>query len=198
MRNLFLLVLSLSGLSLSAASFNVSGLPAPAFADREVSLDAALPAGLAAGGDFRVFRLEMELSATPSNSVQVALGRDSSPCDGRLGVEESGLVVGWDCGEWFLRPSGLKERYVCAARNPSGRLTLAVSVRLDAQGIPRAAAFRDGTSDLAFGGLVLSPFPGWLNPGAWTRLRVTSRGAVAPRENIRVVFAPDGARIIIK
>ena len=198
MRNLFLLVLSLSVLPSFAASFSVPGLPAPVFADREVSLDVALPAGLAAGGDFRVFHLEMEFSATPSNSVQVALGCDSLPCDGRLGVEESGLIVGWDCGEWFLRPSGLKARYVCAAWNPSGRLTLVLSVRLDAQGVPKSASFSNGASDLAFGGLVLSPVPGWLNPGAWTRLRVTARGAVAPGENIRAIFAPDGARIIIK
>jgi len=198
MRRIWFFIFVLSAGFVHGVVLDVTRLPPPAFADGEVSLDAALPGGLAAGGDFRVFRLEMEFSATPSNSVQVALGRDAPPCDGRLGAEEAGLIAGWDCGEWFLRPSGLKERYVCAARSASGRLTLTVSVRLDAQGVPKSASFRDGASDLAFVGLSLAPFPGWLNPGAWTRLRVTSRGAVAPGENIRVVFAPDGARIIIK
>lgn len=59
-----------AALTAGAVTLDVPRLPAPAFADREVSGDAALPAGRTA--DLRTFRLELTFDATPSNNVQVA------------------------------------------------------------------------------------------------------------------------------
>jgi len=187
----------LAALAALAATLDVPRLPAPSFADREVSGDAALP-GVWTNGGFRVFRLEMTFTATPSNNVQAAFGRDDSPADGALAAEETDLIIGWDCGEWFLRPRGLAERYAFPASVSNGTRTLSASVRVNASGAPQSAEFRDGGAAFAFPGLTLSPVPDWLTPGAWTRLRVTVRGAGIPEENVRAVFAPDGARIIIR
>jgi len=187
----------LAACAAGAATLDVPRLPAPAFADREVSGDSALPEGLT-NGAFRVFRLELAFGATPSNSVQVAFGRDAPPADGLLAAEETDLIVGWDCGEWFLRPRGLVERYVFPAAAPDGAHTLTASVRVDARGVPRSAEFRDGGTAFAFPGLALPPVPGWLDPRPWTRMRVTARGAGAPGEAVRAVFAPDGARVILR
>ena len=44
----------------------------------------------------------MELQATPSNNVEVAIGCDADG-DGHLSLDESDLTVGYDCGEWFVR-----------------------------------------------------------------------------------------------
>ena len=44
----------------------------------------------------------LELEATPSNNVEVAIGHDAD-CDGHLSLDETALAVGYDCGEWFVR-----------------------------------------------------------------------------------------------
>ena len=181
-----------------AVTLDVAQLPAPIFADREVSADAALPEGRASGGYFRVFRLELSFESTPSNNVQVAFGRDNLPADGFLAAEETDFIIGWDCGEWFLRPRGLNRRHTFTPQSPSGRRTLTASIRVDAQNAPQSVIFRDGGSAFTFGGLALSPFPDWLNPGLWDHLRVTVRGAGTPDENVKAVFAADGARVTVR
>ncbi|HHU15824.1 MAG TPA: hypothetical protein GXZ62_11635, partial [Lentisphaerae bacterium] len=65
-----------AALAAGAATLEVPRLPEPATADREVSATHALPA---APGGPRVFRLELVFEATPSNHVQVCLGRDTAP-----------------------------------------------------------------------------------------------------------------------
>ena len=173
-------------------------MPSPVFADLEVSGDTALPEGRT-GGDFRVFRLELAFTATPSNNVQVAFGRDVRPADGALAAEETDFIIGWDCGEWFLRPRGLRERYVFSPAAPGGGArTLTAFIRVTSQGVFQTPAFKDGGTAFTFAGLPLTPFPDWLKPDLWTRLRVTVRGTDVPGESVKAVFAPDGARIFIR
>ena len=85
----------------SAAAVAVGPLPAPAYADTEVSTNFPFSVGEGrnAGLEFSV-----ELQATPSNNVEVAIGVDSDS-DGRLSADESELCVGYDCGTWFVRSS---------------------------------------------------------------------------------------------
>ena len=179
-----------------AVTLDVARLPEPAFADREVSADAALPAGRT--NDLRTFRLEMTFDAIPSNNVQAAFGRDAAPADGCLDAGETDFIIGWDCGEWFLRPRGLRERHAFAPAVQDGTRTLTVSIRMSSQGALQSPVMKDGGTVFTFPGLQTSPFPDWLNPGLWTHLRVTARGADAPGENIKAVFAPGGARISIR
>jgi len=179
-----------------AVTLDVARLPGPVFADGEVSADAALPAGRT--NDLRTFRLEMTFEATPSNNVEAAFGRDCLPADGLLAAGETDFIIGWDCGEWFLRPRGLRERYAFSPAAPNGTRTLTAIIRVSAQGVPQPPVFRDGGADFAFPGLSLTPFPDWLKPGLWTHLRVTARGADAPGESVKAVFAPGGASIFIR
>jgi len=185
-----------AALTAGAVTLDVPRLPAPAFADGESSGDAALPAGRTA--DLRTFRLELTFDATPSNNVQVAFGRDNLPADGALAAEETGFIIGWECGEWFIRPQGLRERYAFPAAATNGARTLTASIRMTSQGVCQPPVFEDGASAFAFPGLALTPFPGWLKPGLWTCLRVTARGVSAANENVSAKFLPDGARIIIR
>jgi len=198
------LKLALTALSVSlaavlparAATFDVARLPAPSLADGEVSGDSALPADRPA--DPGTFRLELTFDATPSNNVQVAFGRDDSPADGALAAEETDLIVGWDCGEWFIRPRGLRERYAFPASATNGAHTLTAAIRVTSRGVCLPPQFRDGAAAFTFGGPALTPFPAWLRPDLWTHLRVTVRGAAAANETVRARFLPDGARIIIR
>ena len=196
MRNLYLFVLPLSVLSAAAVTLDVARLPQPSFADREVSENVALPANRL--DSLRVFRLEMTFDATASNNVQVAFGHDAMPADGALSAEETAYIIGWDCGEWFLRPQGLRERYAVAAAVTNGAHTLTAAIRVNAQGVPQSVAFKDGDAAFTFGGLALPPFPDWLRPDLSTSLRLTVRGGSAANETVSAKFLPDGARIIIR
>jgi len=185
-----------TALAAGAAALEVQPLPGPATADREVSATHALPA---AGPDgSRVFRLELVFEATPSNHVQVCLGRDTAPADGVLDAGETDLAIGWDCGGWFLSPRGLRARHAVPAASSNGTQRLTALIRVTASGVCLPPAFADRDGAVAFAGLPQPPLPEWLRPGTWDTLRVTARGADAPQERIKTVFAPDGARITIK
>ena len=196
MRILSCLALSLWAVASYSVTLDVARLPVPSFADGEVEGDAVLPADRAA--NLRTFRLEMTFEATPSNNVQVAFGRDDRPADGALAAEETDFIVGWDCGEWFIRPQGLRQRYAVPAAVTNGAHTLTASIRVNAQGVCLPPVFKDGAAAFTFGGLVLSPFPDWLRPDLWTSLRVTARGGTGANETVRARFMPEGARIIVK
>ena len=107
MRNVFAICSAMKGLALlcSAAfslcsySAEVSALPGAAFPDTEVSTNFPLAVGAVAN---RKLVFTLELQASPSNNVEVAIGCDAD-CDGHLSLDESGLTVGYDCGEWFVR-----------------------------------------------------------------------------------------------
>lgn len=60
----------------------------------------------------------IELAASPSNNVEVAVGLDANS-DGSLSLHESALTVGYDCGEWFVR-SAEKDAVMCEAVPDSG------------------------------------------------------------------------------
>ena len=100
MKRLVLLLPLLVPLAVSAG-ISVGPLPAPDYADTEVSTNFAFSVG---EGQNRGIVFAIELQATPSNNVEVAIGVDADD-DGRLSVDESELCVGYDCGTWFVRSS---------------------------------------------------------------------------------------------
>ena len=83
----------------AAAGIAVGPLPAPDYADTEVSTNFVFSVG---DGPNRGIVFTVELQATPSNNVEVAIGVDADE-DGRLSVDESELCVGYDCGTWVVR-----------------------------------------------------------------------------------------------
>ena len=57
---------------------------------------------------------------------------------------------------------------------------------LDVPRLPESAfADREASADAAL-------------PDRWSMLRVTVRGADTPEESVKAVFAPDGARVIVR
>ncbi len=181
-----------------AVTLDVPRLPPPAFADREVSGDAAIPANVR--DNLRRFRLDISFEASASNNVQIAFGRDADLLDGVLAAEETAFIIGWDSSEWFLRPAGLKERFVHAPADGQTprRRTLHAAIRVNTQGTPTAIEFSDDAGAFAFDGLSLAPPPLWLTPENWNLLRVTVRGAADAEEDVKVRFLPDGATIILR
>ena len=81
-----------------ARTWSVAELPPGGFADTEVATNVtvAIPA------DKNRLTLSLTVDCSPSNSVEVAIGRDSDG-DGDLAPDEADYVLGYDCGEWFVR-----------------------------------------------------------------------------------------------
>ena len=83
----------------AAFAVEVAALPDAVFPDTEVSTNFTIAVGAVAN---RKLVFALELQASPSNNVEVAIGCDADG-DGHLSLDESGLTVGYDCGEWFVR-----------------------------------------------------------------------------------------------
>ena len=74
-------------------------LPEPNFADTEVSTNIPIVVDSACTDDFTI---SFSLFATPTNNLEVAVGRDAN-CDGSLSLDETAIAFGYDCGRWFER-----------------------------------------------------------------------------------------------
>ena len=118
--------LTLFAILLAACSFaiDVSALPCAAFPDTEVSTNFTIAVGAVAN---RKLVFALELQASPSNNVEVAIGCDADG-DGHLSLDESGLTVGYDCGEWFVR-SAAKDAVTTAVVSDAGTFRRVYEVR---------------------------------------------------------------------
>ena len=171
----------------AAKRFGMAGAGAPVFADLESSETFALPPPGAGN-----WRLSLSLAGTPSNCVEIALGRDANT-NAVLDADETAAVLGWDRGVWFAGGGpGLEERFTAT---PSGD-TLTLDVSFSASGAVRLAAFREGAAALPFAGM--PPAPAWLDPRLWDTARLTARGGGPRAEAAEIRTFPDGTSLILK
>ena len=175
---------------------HVGGLPDWEHADTEVSTNC--PFAFPQMGA-RHFLLALELAGTPSNNVQVAFGRDADE-DGVLGIDETEMVLGWDCGCWRARKgirdqvSGIREWTAEAATtNVVKTLAVDVSVFRD-QG--RSLESAENGVDLDWG--AAAELPRALYDNRWNMLRLTARGVDRAEESLRASVWVDGTKIIIR
>ena len=98
MKHVLLLLTAACSFACLARTWSVAELPPGGFADSEAStnITVAIPA------DKNRLTLSLTVDCTPSNSVEVAIGRDADG-DGDLAPDEADYVLGYDCGEWFVR-----------------------------------------------------------------------------------------------
>ena len=154
------------------ASFarELPALQEPTFADTEVTAHHPLDLPPA---NVNGLNLEIAFSGTPSNNVEVALGRDADG-NGELSFDEAGVLLGWDCGVYFIERVATGERFEetsvdsddaarhlhwnCAVKR---RALRSLSVATEA-----GAAFTE---------LTASP-PNWLYDANWNLMRLTARG----------------------
>ena len=138
------------------------------------------------------FKFSLTCRTTATNNVQFAFGRDADD-DGILSLEESDLVVGWDCGKWFVQGGYDAERIETAAGTDDGQ-ALAWTVRLS----PRTAtpvsvtATVDGTP--VFGNVDAGIF---YNKN-WNMFRLTGRELADSAESPVVQILPDSLSILMR
>ena len=169
-------------LPLAALAVTVEPLPPSEYADTEVSTNMA----------FVVDRTEMtrieftvELDATPTNNVEVAIGTDGNG-DGNLSVEESAYVFGYDCGTWFERSQSkskveVEERWLdscsgCPAQRGSGVSPLVSEAQ--------AGKFQSSTSNFDYSSPTFILKMRKLDT-AWNLVKVTRRGCGAVCELVK-------------
>ena len=130
------------------------------------------------------FRFALSFKGTPSNNVEVALGVDANS-DGMLSAGETELVVGWDCGHWFLWDFAAGTRHwseTCGG----GAHRLDWTTALDAtNAVTRLAAVFDGGRPFA---TVTDTLPPWLHNPNWNILRLTGRGTDELAESLVLSF----------
>ena len=102
----------------------VPALPQSEFDDTEVSTNFTFAVG---EGSNRRLVFSLELEATPTNNVEVAIGCDADE-DGLLSLAETALTVGYDCGEWFVR-SAANDSVMCYDVADSGTFRRTYEVR---------------------------------------------------------------------
>ena len=152
---------------LAALGTTVSELPPSEFADTEVSTNIGFVVDRS-----MMTRIEftVELDATPTNNVEVAIGTDGNG-DGNLSVEESAYVFGYDCCSWF-----------CRARDENKVETAALDLNLQPQ--PRLShTFILKTRKL---------------DAAWDTVKVTRRGCGAVCELVKVEGRKPGFKLEVR
>ena len=164
-------------------------LPPVAYIDTETVTNVPFTAWQEHTGKFK-FSLTCRTSAT--NNVQFAFGRDADD-DGILSLEESDLVVGWDCGKWFVQGGYDAERIETAVGTGDGQ-TLAWTVRLSPVTVTpmSVTATVDGTP--VFGGVDAGMF----YRKNWNMFRLTGRGLADSAESPVVQILPDSLTILMR
>ena len=154
---------------LAAFSTTVGELPPCDYADTECSTN--FPVAV----DFTTmsrFIFDLALDASPSNSVEVAIGADADG-DGNLSVEESAYTFGYDCGMWFCRDTA-QNRLDALAAVPAA--TLSPTNRIERSFILNRHKVRD----------------------AWNLAKVTRRGAAPIGESASVKGHLPGFKLSIR
>ena len=124
MKTVFAIVSLLAMPVFAAHGVNVAQLPDSEFADTEVITNIVLSLSC---DDISRLQFTIDLEASPSNNVEVAVGHDADG-DGHLALEESAFVVGYDCGEWFTR-SAASDAVTCEPVSNSGMFHRVCSIR---------------------------------------------------------------------
>ena len=169
-------------------------LPPSEYADTEVSAYHPLeqgPFGLR-GLDFR-----LEFIGTPSNNVEVAFGRDEDE-DGALAPHETDVIVGWECGRYFIERFRTGERIeeTNVGTNDVGR-ALAWHYTLRKSGKVFKAFTATNEVGAAFA-QVSTNAPAWLYDRNWNRMRLTARGVDVQGERFEVEVQTSGMSIHLR
>lgn len=171
----------------------LSPLPSPAYADTEVSAHHRLeqPSVGLRGLDFR-----LDFSGTPSNNVEVAFGRDADG-DGTLSPLETDVVIGWECGCYFIERFRTGERIdeTNVGTNDVRSLAWHYDVR---KGGKVFKAFTATSEAGAVFASVSVNAPAWLYDRSWNLMRLTARGTDIQGERFEVETRSSGLLINLR
>lgn len=171
-----------------AAEVHIPSALPPAHLDTESVTNASLGSALASA---RFLRVEVALTGSPSNNVEVAFGTGMG---GELPFGDESFCLGWDCGSWFIASPTNRIEGV-ATTNALSR-ALSFEVRVAEDGTPRAWTVA-ATGGGAFTNLPAAP-PGWTFSRDWTNVRLAVRGVDERDESVSVRLDTDPGVLILR
>ena len=186
-------------LAVALAVFGASGfgavmpqLPEPVYADTEVCTNVSCAQLLS---DVREFETVLDFTGTASNCVQVAFGRDDDG-NGDLSRRETGLVIGWRAGDWFIEDVKGGRRFRESSSH-GGAETRRLEFRVAAgeDGAKSASVVCDGAAKFVE---ALDGDLRWLYDRGWNMAKVTRRGVDSPGEIVLVASDHGGLKFIVR
>jgi hypothetical protein len=182
-----------SALAMPVFGIDIGQLPASGYLDTEVT--AHYPLDQPENVDNLDFSLVF--NGTASNNVEVAFGKDSDG-DGKLSMDETDMVVGWDCGSYFAE--NFKTCEVVKELNVGAEGCIrSLAWHYRTYGNRAALKTFVATNELGVAFAALSAAkPEWLYDGNWNQMRLTARGVDAQRESFAVDVRRKGIVISFK
>ncbi len=181
-------VFALQSLSATVAS---GSLPPCEFADTETATNH--PFSTLRPGS-QILSFQISLLASPSNNVGVAIGRDTNE-DGELSVDETALVVGWDCGEWIMR-SGEFDGFLSAVPATGNVNKTLVWKLYETDGRIWCLIATENGRAIDFG--IAGSIPAWTFSDSWDLVRLVARGADEGGESFVAKFTANGTSIRLR
>ena len=169
-------ILALVGLRVLAVS--LPPMPVSPYADTEVSTNVAFNS---VRSDVEEFELKFSFEGCASNSIQVALGRDSDK-DGTLSFAETGAVYGWRNGRYFAEDVVSGKRFEDPMAVDAAGTGRVFSAKMRTSRNREAKEFdaRAGSESVLTNLSQLCPV--WLYRPKWNMMRITRRGIGEPAE----------------
>ena len=181
-------------LPIVAVGVELPQLPTPEFLDAEVSATHRLeqPAFGLRGLDFR-----LDFNGTPSNNVEVAFGRDLDE-NGSLAPHETDVIVGWECGRYFIERFRTGER-IEEANVGTNDLARLLAWHYDVRkGGKVLKAFTASNEVCAAFASVSTNTPAWLYDRDWNLMQLTARGVDVQGERFEVDVRSSGLLIHLR
>ena len=177
-----------------ARGVTVESLPPAEFADTEVTAHHRLeqPTQGLRALDFR-----LDFTGTPSNNVEVAFGRDGDE-DGALAPHETDVVVGWECGWYFIERFRTGERIVepdVGTNDVERSLAWHYTLRKSGK-VFKAFAVTNEVGEVF--AQVSTNAPAWLYSRDWNLMRLTARGVEVQGERFEVEVRSSGLSIHLR
>ncbi len=185
-------LVAVAALSLQLCATLVDKLPAPEYVDTEVS--AHYPLQQPENVDNLDFSLVF--NATASNNVEVAFGADADG-DGKLALDETEMIIGWDCGRYFIENFKAGEIVEEAAADIGARRSLNWHYRIYGNRATLKSFAATNETGVVFAELSVAK-PQWLYSCNWNLMRLTARGIDAQDEVFNVDVCRKGIVIILK
>ena len=176
-----------------ASVMRQSSLPPSGFADTETATNVVFSFADEVARDFS---LVLTLDTTPSNCVEVSFGRDTDG-SGLLSPPETGLAIGWDCGQWFIVGTNRSARIEACPANSAKRKTLSMVMRLDSSAGVKQLSIHESGGPEVFPELA-SARPGWLFDRSWNLARLVVRGVDPAHERAVAVLCGAGTAVYLR
>ena len=138
------------------------------------------------------FTFSLTCRTTPTNNVQAAFGTDGDG-DGVLSLEECDLLVGWDCGAWFVQ-NGFDGARVESTAGVGDEQTLVWTATLS----PRTGISKRIDADVGGTPVFDGVNAGMFYNRAWNMLRLTGRGLADSGESLAVRVRPDSLFMVVR